>query len=371
MEKQIMYEKIFKDFKDKISAHEYKAGDKLPSEKEIGEIYGVSRITAKKAMEMLSEKSYIVRQPGRGSFVNERIDDVLEAPNQKIAARTGGIKRRKRIGVIFDTFGNDFGTDLLRSIEQECTRKHFDMLFKCTYGSVDDEIMAVQEALDADVDGLVVMCAQGEIYNSAILQLSLNRFPIVTVDRQIKGIPIPCVKTDNYEAARVLTNELIKHGNKKICFLTHASIETSTIGERYGGFSASIVENSDVTGVFAKVESYNPAPLDTEQEYERYDLAEYKKIIREFEDCSAFLTAEYKIAILLKRALEELKLKREIATFDSIETVYRSGREFTLIKQDEYEMGRKAVEVLSGIMEGKKPEKSIYIPFTLRERKEK
>ncbi len=369
MEKQIMYEKILSDLKKKISAGEYGPGDRIPSEKEIGEAYQVSRITAKKAMEILAEESYIVRQPGRGSFVNKNIEDVIAAPSQQIPSRMQKPKRRKRIGVIFDTFGNDFGTELLRSIEQECTRRRFDMLFRCTYGNMDDEVMAVQDGLDAGVDGFIVMCAQGEVYNSAILQLSLNRFPIVTVDRQIKGVPIPCIKSNNFAAARELTDKLIEHGNKKICFLTHASIETSTISERYGGFSESIVKNGTVTGVFAKIESYNPAPMDIEKEYGRIDLSEYKKIAEDFGDCTAFLTAEYKIAVLLRRALEETDIKKEIATFDSIETVYRTGREFTLIKQNESLMGKKALEVLTDLMDGKKTEMITDVPYILRERK--
>ena len=369
MEKQIMYEKIFEDIKEKISAGEYASGERIPSEKELGEMYSVSRITAKKAMELLAEESFIVRQPGRGSFVNKNIADIIDAPSQVIASRSSKEKIRKRVGVIFDTFGNDFGTELLRSIEQECTKYNFDMLFRCTYGNMVDEVTAIENGIDAEVDGFIIMCAQREVYNSAILKLSLNHFPIVTVDRQIKGVPIPCIKTNNVSAARDLTDKLIEHGNKKICFLTHAFVETSSIGDRYTGFSESIVKNDGVTGVIAKLESYNPAPLDIEKEYSRIDFSEYKKILEEFSDCTAFLTAEYKIAILLKRALEEMRLTKEIATFDSIDTVYRTGREFTLVKQNESMMGRKAVEVLADLMTGKKTEMITDVPYMMRERK--
>ena len=69
MGKAIMYERIYGDLLAKIQSGDYQPGDRLPSEKESAEFYGVSRITAKKAMDMLAKEKKISREPGRGSFV--------------------------------------------------------------------------------------------------------------------------------------------------------------------------------------------------------------------------------------------------------------------------------------------------------------
>ena len=69
MGKTIMYERIYGDLLAKIQSGDYQPGDRLPSEKELAELYGVSRITAKKAMDMLAKENQINREPGRGSFV--------------------------------------------------------------------------------------------------------------------------------------------------------------------------------------------------------------------------------------------------------------------------------------------------------------
>ena len=69
MGKTIMYERIYADLLAKIQNGDYQPGDRLPSEKESAELYGVSRITAKKAMDMLAKEKKISREPGRGSFV--------------------------------------------------------------------------------------------------------------------------------------------------------------------------------------------------------------------------------------------------------------------------------------------------------------
>ena len=73
MGKTIMYERIYADLLAKIQNGDYQPGDRLPSEKESAELYGVSRITAKKAMDMLAKEKKISREPGRGSFVAVRL----------------------------------------------------------------------------------------------------------------------------------------------------------------------------------------------------------------------------------------------------------------------------------------------------------
>ena len=59
MGKTIMYERIYADLLAKIQNGDYQPGDRLPSEKESAELYGVSRITAKKAMDMLAKEKKI------------------------------------------------------------------------------------------------------------------------------------------------------------------------------------------------------------------------------------------------------------------------------------------------------------------------
>ncbi|MDK2807346.1 MAG: GntR family transcriptional regulator, arabinose operon transcriptional repressor [Clostridiales bacterium] len=369
MGKTIMYERIYQELLKEIKEKKYLPGDKLPSEKELAQAYEVSRITTKKAMELLAEKHYIERCPGRGSFVNERIDDILEADKESEIKQMSKEYQGRMIGVIFDSFGSDFGSELLRSIEQECRRQTYDMMFKCSYGSIEEENKAINSALGVGVEGLILMCAQGEVYNSTILRLALNGFPMVLVDRQMKGISIPCVKTDNYSAAHELTEILIGNGHKKMCFVSHASMNTPTINERYNGFVDSIMEYKDVKGIFAKIEGYNPAPEDVGKEYKEFDFAEMKHLIEQNMDCTAFLAAEYKMGVLLSRALKEMGLEKEIAAFDGLESVYDEENKFVHAMQNEHEMGRCAVAVLRDLFKGEKREGNINIPYEIIRRK--
>ncbi len=56
-------------------------GEAIPSETELQERYGVSRITVRRALSDLASEGYISRQPGRGTFV---LRPKLQSPSEKL-----------------------------------------------------------------------------------------------------------------------------------------------------------------------------------------------------------------------------------------------------------------------------------------------
>ena len=69
-----LYHQVYRRLRDNILAGAWRPGELLPSEREICDMFGVSRITAQKAVEQLVGEQLVRRQQGRGSFVAERIN---------------------------------------------------------------------------------------------------------------------------------------------------------------------------------------------------------------------------------------------------------------------------------------------------------
>ncbi len=65
-----MRDHVWKRLLDQIQSGRLLTGQRLPSEKELQRIYGVSRTPIRQALDKLALEGHIVRQPGRGTFVS-------------------------------------------------------------------------------------------------------------------------------------------------------------------------------------------------------------------------------------------------------------------------------------------------------------
>jgi len=70
-DKQPLHVAISQQLKEKIEAGVYEPGERLPSEFDLGEIFGVSRTTIRKAIANLTQQGLVTTQQGKGIFVTE------------------------------------------------------------------------------------------------------------------------------------------------------------------------------------------------------------------------------------------------------------------------------------------------------------
>ncbi|MGD1816132.1 MAG: GntR family transcriptional regulator [Pleomorphochaeta sp.] len=67
-----LYVQLYEELLNEIVSGNWPVDHILPSEKELTEQYLVSRITVRQALEQLRNEGYIVRKPGKGTFVRPR-----------------------------------------------------------------------------------------------------------------------------------------------------------------------------------------------------------------------------------------------------------------------------------------------------------
>jgi DNA-binding FadR family transcriptional regulator len=73
----------------RIVEGEFVSGQKLPSERELAEEYGVSRPVIREGLSGLVERGLVEIQAGRGTYVREVAVDELSRSLNRVAARTG------------------------------------------------------------------------------------------------------------------------------------------------------------------------------------------------------------------------------------------------------------------------------------------
>ena len=72
-----LYEQIESDIREKIRTKIYAAGEQIPTEMELCKMYGVSRITVRRALDDLIVEGLLERRHGKGTFVALRRSKVV------------------------------------------------------------------------------------------------------------------------------------------------------------------------------------------------------------------------------------------------------------------------------------------------------
>lgn len=67
-----VYYQVMGDIKNRIRNKEWGTKEKLPTESELSEYYGISRITLRQAITELINEDLLIKKRGLGTFVNER-----------------------------------------------------------------------------------------------------------------------------------------------------------------------------------------------------------------------------------------------------------------------------------------------------------
>lgn len=237
-----MYKEIEQYIVSQIRSNKWPPLSRIPSENELAEQFQVSRITVKNALANLVEKGIVHRQQGKGTFV--AVDH-----HQALDAMTGGgeaaaaAARKRTVGFLMPRLDNHFTANVLSGIEDELSKADYRMLFAKTNDSQQEEIVRIKDMLEAQVDGLIIYPVEGENYNSEILSLTLSKFPLVLVDRTLKGLDASSVSTDNFAASVEAIRHLCEYGHTSIGFVSSRADGTSSMEERLAGYESGLEQH--------------------------------------------------------------------------------------------------------------------------------
>jgi GntR family transcriptional regulator of arabinose operon len=354
-----MYEKIFDVLRSGIRSGQYQVGDRVPSEKELADEYNVSRITSKRALELLAGEGLIVRRPGRGSFVADPAA-VHPGPNSQASVlrspfMNGKTDGKKLVGLVITDFGDAYGTGLIYGMEEASRQFNSYLIVRRTFGIPSYEEEAIKGLLESGVDGLIIFPAQGEYFNAQILKLVIDKFPFVLVDRHLKGISAGSISTDNVAGSKVGTEYLFDLGHKHIGLLTPPPIDTTAIEDRIEGFIQAHAEKGIAVDRELWIENITSTlPSAFIEENKAKDIEKIKQRLKEHPHITAFFAMEYNIALLARDAAKQLGLSvpgdLSIICFDCPE--YNGGYPFTHLRQNQEQMGRLAYENVVRLREG-------------------
>ena len=362
-----LYQRLYDHVLDEIRSDRLSVGDRVPSEMELARLFGVSRITSKKALQMLNRDGVVERIIGKGSFVAAQLPALERLSSPEAALRSRRV-RRSCIGFVLPAFSPAFEIGLLDGVETRTAELGLDLVVRRTHGRQDVEEQVIDSLMNSElVDGLIVVAVNGDYYNKSLLRLVLDRVPLVLADRALNGIATCAVTTDNHAAALELTGTLLAMGHEHLAFVSAPVNNTTSLEDRLEGFRNAFAHRGRSEGTQRFLTTLRGTPnmpsISGDTVADRKAIAQ---LLDEHPEITAFIAAEYQFAVLVHDVLASLgRLDgRTIACFDMPDPPF-APHDFLHVRQDERAMGRLAVDLLLAQVEDDAVPPVSIIPYAI------
>ena len=226
-----LYQQIYEDLLIKIRSGEYGANSVLPTESRLCADYGVSRITAARALNELKLHGYIERKKKKGSVV------LSSVPAQERAERS--------VAVLFSYFDN-CESKISNSLLPFAKKKNCPILLFDTQHFEEKERAVLKYLLSQKIRGLIIWPISRSSNLDILCQFVNDNVPICFMDYTSYGIKAPCVCSDNYGGAYALTEYLINSGHKYVAYFPFKKNFLPTEEERFSAYCRAVIKNGAV-----------------------------------------------------------------------------------------------------------------------------
>ncbi len=340
MKNKPMYMIVKEYILSKIKKGELSPEDRIPSEKELMDLFQVSRITVRKAIDELAIEGYIYRLQGIGAFVQK--------PSPKIS-----VVSSKLIGVFLTTASDVLSVGILRGLEEYLSTLGFHPVVQFSDDDENSEKEKLDRLLQLQVAGFIIFPHLCSLSDQTLLDLVKQKKPLVFVDRTIEGLQYHSVQSDNQKGAYDLTKHLLQaHGYKKIAFVSWESIKVSSVRERFHGAKKACDEFGGTVQLL---------------QIERSKISTLHQIVEKFDAifaCTDLLAVE----IISHLQTYNIKIPEEIAVvgFDDRPFSEFIQPKLTTVRQYPEKIGEKAAAVLISLLAWNNiEEQTHYIPTKL------
>ncbi|WP_136604480.1 GntR family transcriptional regulator [Paenibacillus dokdonensis] len=357
-----LYVVIMEDLKEKILSGEYKEEQQLPTEVELAEQSGVSRITSKRALIELEREGLIYRKRGSGSYVKKQ--EQRGGPGEMGASTSTPI-----ISMILPYMATS-ELDFIKGATDYLDTKGYYLSIHNSNWSKEREREFLLRIPKNGSNG-IILYPISTISNIDVLNvLYWNDYPLVMIDQYVESLPVTSVVSDNFNGGYMIAKQLIELGHERIAFISSIAIEfRSSVRDRYQGYCKALRDHGlPVDPELTIVDFYLEADMDTSNMF-------YKNMISRIMELGVTaIQAEHDhLAVdLLRSALEmgiQVPGQLSIAGFDDHMISSLVEVPLTTIAQDYSEIGRKAAELIVSQIEerDKSPERAL-VPVRLVER---
>jgi DNA-binding LacI/PurR family transcriptional regulator len=328
------YEEIAADLREKIRAGRFPAGNRLPGARMMMEEYRVQRNTVRQALTLLQQEGWLHIHPRSGVFA---------APNPE---RSGGTGKISSGTILVINALNRFSTAMNCLLAGLSTVLEDTPLTIQSFNSQPRpgtllHILPTREYLEANQVAGAILWAQNPTDLTALTDLR-DRIPLLLVDRHVPGFEADCIRFDDVEGGRMVTEHLIARGHRRIGFLGDEAF-AETVQQRWRGYTLAL----ETAGIPA-----DPAQIAL---FEGIRDPLFSQYIRLFlsgggDPLTAVVCSNDTTALVLLRTLRGIgyRVPEDVAVtgYGNLLPDYMDTIDLTTVEQSFEEVGRAAGELL-------------------------
>jgi DNA-binding LacI/PurR family transcriptional regulator len=206
--------------RESISGGRYQPGELIGSEHELARQESISRMTVRRASELLVNEGLIERRPGKGLYV--------ASARQLTPAPVGTLQ------IIVGNLLWETTLRMARGVQKLARNDGFQVHLYDAHGDIDLNLELIDQLPKSGVQGAVIVSLNSPRFSDAICRLHATGFPFVLLDQRMHDLQISSVVSDNYDGGYQAGRFLVDNGHKSVAFI--GDLIAATVRERLNGF---------------------------------------------------------------------------------------------------------------------------------------
>lgn len=338
-----LYQVVIDDIMERINRGAFSFDTPICTESKLMEDYGVSRITARRAMTELENQGVLYRKRGVGSFVSREI-----------------YQKQKKADNASKIFAFIFPFNLSHSGLSAAFQAANAVLMQKGYAAsvyiTEDDAKArgrtfLGQLIHMDIAGIAYYPKTSDIHQGLLNQMVFRGKPVVIIDIPNRCRYISSVSSDNYGGSMELMEHLIGLGHRSIAYL--AGLETDarqTVSDRFSGYVLAQAQAGipihDENVITTLTEEFRRSPGEGGLPTQVHSVV--RALVSR--GVTAFMCEHDQLAFEAALACRELNIKVpeqvSICGFDNSEWARMLPERITTMEQDMEQVGTQAAQLL-------------------------
>ena len=332
------YARLAQELRKDVAKGEYASGAHVASEHDLARRHKLSRVTVRRATELLVAEGLLERRAGKGLYVCEA---------EPVLTRV--------VKVIVGNLAWEPSVRIARGAQQVAGKFGIEIQVCDAHGSQSENLDTLLKLPTNGASGAILLALHTAAFTEAVVRVKAQGFPLVVVDHCPKEIAVPAVVADNYQGGIMVGRHLAGLGHSRVAFV--GDCVASTVRARLDGFRDALAEAGVTLPRDSVVDITPDDPLaDWSEQVRQAVEGVLRTKVRPtavFCSCDAVARACYRACTALGlRIPQDLSL----VGFDDDPLAEWLSPPLTTVRQPFTELGRTAMTLLHGQLAGQPAE---------------